>query len=119
MGKGRGCAGEMTRAEAIKNGWIHDDQLPPELTNHDYDEWYMRSRVIEGVRMGPPFPLGPIQSIRTQCRFCEKPVWAQEDNPEPECDECDELASNSFHESFEVEEALMELTGTRSYFQGW
>ena len=33
--------------------WIHEDQLPVDLSNDDYDDWSARSRVIDGVRMGP------------------------------------------------------------------
>jgi hypothetical protein len=37
---------------------MFEDELPDDMTNDDYDEWYKWSRVPDGVgcRMGPRFP---------------------------------------------------------------
>jgi len=40
-----------TLAEAQAAGWVYEDELPE--TFREYDQWYERSAVIEGVRMGP------------------------------------------------------------------
>jgi hypothetical protein len=43
-------------AQALKDGWVYEDTLPDSITQQEYDWWYERSLVIEGVRMGPPLP---------------------------------------------------------------
>jgi len=35
---------------------IYEDELPADMPQADYDAWYAESRVIDGVRMGPPYP---------------------------------------------------------------
>jgi len=37
----------------IPQGWIYEDQLPDSISQPDYNKWYSKSRVIDGVRMGP------------------------------------------------------------------
>lgn len=49
-------------------------------------------------------------TIRVACRFCGAEIWAQSDNPEPECEECGEMAANACRELFEAEETLRPLT---------
>lgn len=34
------------------NVWIYEDKLPP-MSDEDYSKWYAKSKVIDGVRMGP------------------------------------------------------------------
>ena len=83
--------------------WINEDTLPEDLSNEDYDDWFAQSRVIDGVRMGPPFPLPPIDAIRMQCRFCGAEIWSPSDNPEPTCDECDEKEGEFLRVSYAQE----------------
>ena len=33
--------------------WIYEDELPEEMTDKEYDEWFKKSHVVYGVRMGP------------------------------------------------------------------
>jgi len=33
---------------------VYEDQLP-EMTDAEYADWFKKSQVIDGVRMGPPF----------------------------------------------------------------
>lgn len=32
---------------------IYEDELPSGMTDEDYDAWFLRSSVVDGVRMGP------------------------------------------------------------------
>ena len=34
--------------------WVYEDQLP-EMTDEEYSEWFNKSSVIDGVRMGPKY----------------------------------------------------------------
>jgi hypothetical protein len=34
-------------------GTIYEDELMPEMTDAEYDEWYARSYIVDGVRVGP------------------------------------------------------------------
>lgn len=43
-----------TSAQALSDGWVYEDTLPESTTQQQYDWWYERSLVVEGVRMGPP-----------------------------------------------------------------
>lgn len=36
----------------IEENWTYEDQLP-EMTGEQYSEWFSKSTVIDGVRMGP------------------------------------------------------------------
>lgn len=96
----------------IPEGWVYEDQLPEDLSNEDYDDWFPLSRVIDGVRMGPPFPLPPVECVEARCRFCGARVVTQSDNPEPECDACDEKETESLRDSFAIEDQLINLTGS-------
>jgi hypothetical protein len=49
-------------------------------------------------------------TIRTECRFCGKEIWAQSDNGEPQCVDCDDLETAALRDSFEVEQTLRPLT---------
>ena len=40
--------------EMEKMGLVYEDDLP-EMTDAEYSEWYAKSEVVFGVRMGPPF----------------------------------------------------------------
>lgn len=91
---------------AIPDGWINEDQLPEELSNEDYDNWFAQSRVIDGVRMGPNFPLPPIEAVRVPCRFCGVIGWHQSDNPDPICNACDEKETEFLRDSYEMEDQL-------------
>lgn len=39
-------------------GYMHEDELPENMPQSDYDEWYERSFVPDGlgVRVGPKYP---------------------------------------------------------------
>lgn len=39
---------------ARQAGWIYEDDLPASMTQSDYDIWAESSKVIMGIRMGPP-----------------------------------------------------------------
>lgn len=95
----------------IPKNWIHEDQLPEDLSSEDYDAWFALSRVIDGVRMGPRFPLPPIECIEAACRYCGARVIAQSDDPEPVCEACDGLHDDFLHISFEMEDQFIDLTG--------
>lgn len=32
----------------------HEDELPSDLSQAEYDRWYDQSEIVDGVRMGPP-----------------------------------------------------------------
>lgn len=50
-----GILGEA-HAEEIKGmGLIYEDELPEDMTQEEYDEWYKTSSIVYGVRMGQPF----------------------------------------------------------------
>lgn len=34
----------------------YEDQLPDNITDAEYNAWYEKSAVVDGVRMGPRFP---------------------------------------------------------------
>ena len=34
-------------------GTMYEDELMPEMTDTEYDEWYARSYIVDGVRVGP------------------------------------------------------------------
>lgn len=51
-----------------------------------------------------------VQTVRASCRFCNKQIWAQADNKEPECEECGDLASAIITELCDVEETFHPLT---------
>ncbi len=36
----------------------YEDDLPDDMTDKEYDDWYAESAVIDGVRMGKPFVRG-------------------------------------------------------------
>jgi hypothetical protein len=42
--------------QAIRDGWVYEDTLPKTITQQEYDWWYDRSAVLDGVRMGPALP---------------------------------------------------------------
>lgn len=44
-----------TVALALKDGWVYEDALPA-MSKEEYDWRYQESLVLDGVRMGPPFP---------------------------------------------------------------
>lgn len=96
--------------KTIPRDWIAEDRLPGDLSNDDYDDWFARSKIVDGIRIGPRFPLPPIETILTVCRFCDKPTYAQEDNPEPVCNECEELETESLTHSLAAEESLEPIT---------
>jgi hypothetical protein len=54
--------------------------------------------------------LKPITDVRVPCRFCGKVIWAQSDNGEPTCADCDELEMASLRESHETELTLRPIT---------
>lgn len=33
---------------------VYEDELP-EMTEQEYAEWFKESKIVDGVRMGPPF----------------------------------------------------------------
>lgn len=35
-----------------KTDWLYEDELPI-MTDSEYSEWFNKSKVIDGVRMGP------------------------------------------------------------------
>lgn len=39
--------------------WIYEDALPKDMTFSQYADWFSASKVIDGVRMGPPLPPPP------------------------------------------------------------
>jgi hypothetical protein len=41
-----------TVEQAIRDGWVYEDTLPKTITQQEYDWWYDRSAVLDGVRMG-------------------------------------------------------------------
>lgn len=45
---------DMDRELQIPKGWVYEDELPTPLGQDAYDEWYQESKIICGVRMGPP-----------------------------------------------------------------
>lgn len=45
-----------THGQALSDGWVYEDTLPESITQQQYDWWYERSLVVEGVRMGPSLP---------------------------------------------------------------
>lgn len=92
----------------IPEGWVYEDQLPEDLSNEDYDDWFAQSRVIDGVRMGPDFPLPPIEVVQAPCRFCGVIGWHQSDNPKPTCNACDEKETAFLQDSYEMEDQLTE-----------
>lgn len=47
-----------TSVQALSDGWVYEDTLPESITDKQYDWWYERSLVLDGVRMGPPLPDG-------------------------------------------------------------
>lgn len=49
-------------------------------------------------------------TVRVPCRFCDKMIWAQSDNGEPECEECGALATDVCNDLYEVELTLHPLT---------
>lgn len=95
----------------MKRRWIREDQLAADLSNDDYDDWYIRSKVVDGIRIGPNFPLPPIEAIETNCRYCGAQIWAQPDNGEPACDPCDQIDLAHFRNWAEIEEQFVNLTG--------
>lgn len=46
-------------AEACVPLTQHEDELPIDMTQEEYDRWFAQSKVIDGVRMGPKFPPAP------------------------------------------------------------
>jgi hypothetical protein len=49
-------------------------------------------------------------TVLVKCRFCEKDIWAQSDNGEPECEDCATLAGDACRDLYEVELTLQPLT---------
>lgn len=39
-----------------KTPLMYEDDLPIDITDDEYDKWYEKSRIVDGVRMGPLFP---------------------------------------------------------------
>lgn len=38
-------------------GTVYEDELMPEMPQEMYDEWYSKSHLVDGVRVGPELPL--------------------------------------------------------------
>jgi hypothetical protein len=38
-------------------GTVYEDELMPEMSNEMYDEWYAKSYLVDGIRVGPELPL--------------------------------------------------------------
>jgi hypothetical protein len=41
--------------DAFQRGWIYEEDLPPELPPEKYNQWFEKSKIVCGVRMGPKF----------------------------------------------------------------
>ena len=52
----------------------------------------------------------PITNVQAPCRFCGKIIWAQSDNGEPTCAECDDLEAEAYRDSHEAELTLRPMT---------
>ena len=47
---------------------IYEDELPEFMTYSDYSKWYNKSRIVDGVRMGPRVPKIAITDNRKEWR---------------------------------------------------
>ena len=66
----------LTHGEGEKwEGLIYEDALPEDMTDAEYDAWYAKSMVIDGVRMGPPFKPSPTPSREEWVKWVEKSPW--------------------------------------------
>ena len=43
---------------------MYEDELPEDITDEEYSDWYEQSAVYDGVRMGP--------------KWCPWPYWAKQ-----------------------------------------
>ena len=48
------CTEARAELDATINSKVYEDALPESITSEQYDWWYDRSLVLDGVRMGPP-----------------------------------------------------------------
>lgn len=39
---------------AVDGTLIYEDTLPPDITDAEYAAWFKQSKIVDGVRMGPP-----------------------------------------------------------------
>lgn len=46
------------KSSGVPTEYMHEDELPEDIPQADYDEWYKRSYVPDGVgcRVGPKYP---------------------------------------------------------------
>lgn len=44
---------ERLKKRQLPEGWLYEDQLPQPMPDYIYKAWYLFSRVIDGVRVGP------------------------------------------------------------------
>lgn len=49
----------------------HEDELPIDITQEEYDRWFGQSEIIDGVRMGPKFPLAAAVEVCPECEHNE------------------------------------------------
>ena len=54
------------KAQKRANKWTkkekmvqYEDELPEDMTDIEYDRWFVKSKVVNGVRMGPKFERKP------------------------------------------------------------
>lgn len=45
----------LLRNGARQAGLMYEDELPQDITDAEYSEWFELSAIVEGVRMGPQF----------------------------------------------------------------
>lgn len=47
------CEQCIEDAKKVPEGFVYEDELPEDMTDDAYREWFDRSMIVGGVRMGP------------------------------------------------------------------
>jgi hypothetical protein len=55
-----------TIEQAKFEGWIHEDELPKDISKSSYMEWFRGSQIVQDFRMGPP--LKPASEEKERCK---------------------------------------------------